>query len=84
VRREMRRLFPELKVDQEHISEMLCNEILKREVIEGDRAKDTQAKIKKVTTKLAKVIEKRAIAEQLSTLSGIADVAPPPIDTKVS
>lgn len=84
IRREMKRLFPELKVDQEHISEMLSNEILKREVIEGDRAKDTQAKIKKVTNKLAKVIEKRAIAEQLGVLSGIVDVTPALVETKVS
>lgn len=77
IRREMKRLFPDLKVDQEQIAEMLTNEILKREVIEGDKAKDTQAKIRKVTNKLSKVIEKRAITEQLSKLSGIADVIPP-------
>lgn len=77
IRREMRRLFPELKVDQENISEMLTNEIFKREVIEGDKAKDTQTKIRKVTNKLAKVVEKREIAEQLGRLSGVTQVVSP-------
>jgi len=76
IRREMRRIFPELKVDQEHIFEMVSNEILKREVIEGDRAKETQVKIKKVMSKLAKVSEKKAIVEQLSKLSGIPEMLP--------
>ena len=58
IRRELRRIFPELKVDQEQISDILKNDVLKREVIEGDKVKETQAKIKKVTAKLAKLSEK--------------------------
>jgi hypothetical protein len=58
IRRELRRLFPELKVDQEQISDILKNDVLKREVIEGEKVKETQQRIKKVVAKLAKQAEK--------------------------
>ncbi len=54
IKREIRRLFPEIKVDTEQITDILNNEILKREVIEGEKVKETQQKIKKITTKLTK------------------------------
>ncbi|MDV6341418.1 type I restriction enzyme HsdR N-terminal domain-containing protein [Nitrosomonas sp. Is24] len=59
VKREIRKLFPELKVDSEQIADILNNDILKREVIEGDKVKETQQKIRKITAKLAKQIEKK-------------------------
>jgi hypothetical protein len=59
VRRELRKLFPETKVDSEQITDILNNDILKREVIEGDKVKETQQKIKKITAKLAKQAEKK-------------------------
>lgn len=64
VRRELRRLFPELKVDQEQILDILRNDVLKREVIECDKAKEAQQKIKKLTNKLAKQNEKAAAQPQ--------------------
>ena len=60
VKRELRKLFPEIKVDSEQITDILNNDILKREVIEGDKVKETQQKIRKIATKLAKQTEKKA------------------------
>lgn len=60
VRREMRRLFPDLKVDHTHISDILVNEVLKREVIEGDKVKETQQKIKRAANKVARAIENKS------------------------
>lgn len=59
IRREMRRLFPELKVEQDYIADILNNDVLKREVIEGDKVKETQQKIKKAVNKLARIAEKK-------------------------
>jgi len=59
VKRELRKLFPEIKVDSEQITDILNNDILKREVIEGDKVKETQQKIKKITAKLTKQAEKK-------------------------
>jgi predicted type IV restriction endonuclease len=52
IRREMRRVFPEIKVEPEQIKTILEAEVLKREVVDGDKAKETQAKIKKVLAKI--------------------------------
>lgn len=63
IRRELRRLFPDSKIDQEQISDILTNEVLKREVIEGDKVKEAQQKIKKIINKQNRDAEKK-IAKQ--------------------
>lgn len=57
-RREFRRLFPEMRVNSEQIIEILCNDVLKREVIEGEKVKEAQQRIKRATAKIAKSMEK--------------------------
>lgn len=59
LKREIRKLFPEIKVDSEQITDILNNDILKREVIEGDKVKETQQRIKKITAKLTKQADKK-------------------------
>jgi len=54
IRRELRRLFPELKIEPDAIADLLNNEILKREVLDGDKVKDAQHRIKKAIAKNAK------------------------------
>lgn len=63
VRRELRKLFPKLKVDIEQIADILVNEVLKREVIEGDKVKETQQRIKKAAAKLVQQTEKKAASD---------------------
>jgi hypothetical protein len=58
IRRELRRLFPDLRVTPEQISELLCNDVLKREVIEGDKVKEASSRIKRAAMKLARATEK--------------------------
>jgi len=67
IRRELKRIFPELKIDTTQIADMLANEVLKREVIGGDKSKETQQKIKRAATKLAKEIDKKASREVKDT-----------------
>ncbi|MBI5014412.1 MAG: type I restriction enzyme HsdR N-terminal domain-containing protein [Deltaproteobacteria bacterium] len=69
IRRELKRLFPELKVDVEQIADILANEVLKREVIAGDKSKETQQKMKKAATKLARQTDKKAMREAKDTAS---------------
>ena len=59
VRRELRRLFPELKIEPEAIIELLNNEILKREVLDGEKVKDAQQRIRKASSKSAKSLAKK-------------------------
>ncbi|MGL4609695.1 MAG: type I restriction enzyme HsdR N-terminal domain-containing protein [Trueperaceae bacterium] len=60
IRRELRRLFPDIKVDLEQIEHLLHNDILKRELLEGDKSKDAQQRIKKATQKLARQAAKKS------------------------
>ncbi|MFZ5675860.1 MAG: type I restriction enzyme HsdR N-terminal domain-containing protein [Pseudomonadota bacterium] len=62
IRRDLRRLFPELKVSPEQIQELLWNEVLKREVLEGDKVKEAATRIKRATNRLAKAAAKEDAA----------------------
>ena len=54
IQREFKRLFPSVKLDPSKINDLLFNEVLKRDVVEGDKAKETATKIKKINNKLEK------------------------------
>jgi len=60
IRREMRRLFPELKIEPENIVNILTQDVLKREVIEGDKVKEAQKKIKKAANKFVRTTGEKA------------------------
>lgn len=51
VRRELRRVSPDVKIETEQIRAVLANEVIKREVMEGDKADEAK---KKVASSLAK------------------------------
>jgi hypothetical protein len=54
IRRELRRMTPGLRVDTSEIESILRNEVLKREVIEGEVAKEAHKMLKKSSAKLLK------------------------------
>jgi hypothetical protein len=58
VRRELRRLFPDLKVAPENLATLIENEVIKREAIEGDKAKDAAGRIKKAAGKIERAKKK--------------------------
>jgi hypothetical protein len=45
VRRELKRLSPDVRIDTESIKQALAGEVIKREVMEGDRAEDARKRI---------------------------------------
>jgi len=47
VRRQLRQLFPGIKVSEEDIATLLASEVVKREAIEGDRAAAAQKLVRK-------------------------------------
>jgi predicted Holliday junction resolvase-like endonuclease len=68
LRKEFRKVFPDIKVDVNQLTEMLKSQILKREVIEGEKAIEAAAKIKKVIQKAARTAAKNdAKAESKDT-----------------
>ena len=51
IRRELRRVSPDVRIDVEEIKAVLTSEVLKREVMEGDKADEAQKKIAKAASK---------------------------------
>jgi predicted type IV restriction endonuclease len=45
IRRELRRLSPDVRIDREELRDVLKQEVLKREVIEGEKADEARRKI---------------------------------------
>jgi hypothetical protein len=51
VRRELRRYFPDVRFDIDAINQMLQNDLIKREVLEGDKSKEAASLLKKAQKK---------------------------------
>ena len=51
IRRELRRVSPDVKIDFSEIESVLTNEVIKREVVEGEQAVEARRKIARSTAK---------------------------------
>ena len=54
IRRDLRKLVPGLKVENKEIEQILRNEVLKRDVIEGEEASKAKMRVRKITKKAVK------------------------------
>ena len=52
IRRELKRLSPDVRIDLEQIKSVLVQDVLKREVVEGEKADEARKKIHKAASKL--------------------------------
>jgi hypothetical protein len=59
MRRELRRLSPEVKIRVEELRVLLLQDVLKREVVEGEKAEAARKKVQKATTKLLRTRKER-------------------------
>jgi hypothetical protein len=51
IRRELRKISPDVRIDNEQIKAVLVNEIVKREVMEGEKADEAQRKVARMNKK---------------------------------
>lgn len=51
VRRELRRLSPDVRIDSDQILAVLVNEVIKREVLEGEKADEARKKIARTASR---------------------------------
>jgi len=58
LRKELRRLFPDLKIEPADLADLLVNGVLKREVVDGDKVEEAKARIKKAGQKIARAAKK--------------------------
>ena len=68
LRRELRRISPDVRVDTNEILSVLTSEVIKRDVTEGDQAKDAAKTIAKVAKKVLRTKKSKE-----STESGLSE-----------
>lgn len=54
IRKELKKVSPDVKITNDEIKDVLVNEVIKREVIEGDKATNATKKIARVSAKAVK------------------------------
>jgi hypothetical protein len=55
IRRELRRLSPDVKIDRDELRAVLAQDVLKREVTEGDKAEEARKKITRARGRVLRV-----------------------------
>ena len=68
IRRELRRITPDVKVPIEDLRNVLIQDVLKREVIEGEKADAAKKKVQKASGKLLRAKKESSIQEAPSEL----------------
>jgi hypothetical protein len=64
IRRELRRVSPDVRIDIDQIRTVLANEVIKREVMEGEKADEAKKKIAKAVSKATRAA---AAKKEMST-----------------
>lgn len=73
IRRELRRVSPDVRIETEQIKAVLSNEVIKREVMEGEKADEARKKIARAANK-----ELKAAAAKEKPVSSSLDIIVPP------
>ncbi len=60
IRRELRKVSPDVKIDTKQIKEVLMQEILKRDVVEGEKAEEARRKIARVANRALRKVTKES------------------------
>lgn len=63
-RRELRKISPDVKIDNEQIKEVLVQEIIKRDVMEGEKAEEAQRKVLRTLKKAIKKSMTEAVQKE--------------------
>lgn len=80
IRKELRKISPEVKIQVEQIENVLLHEVIKREVVEGEKADEAKRKVARVANKAskAKAKEETAPAVDGAPISPQTVIPPPP------
>jgi predicted type IV restriction endonuclease len=85
IRRELKRLSPEVRIEIEQIRTVLTQEVIKREVIEGDKYLEAEKTLIKVANRAqrAKKLDNTVTEESLPNVQQAPAPIPPPASTSV-
>jgi len=76
VRRELRRISPDVKIENDQISKVLIADVLKRDVVEGDKADEARRKLSRAAIRLAKAKASAGESESAETMRESAQPLP--------
>lgn len=76
IRRELKRVNKDVKIENTELTSLLRNEVLKRDIIESNTLKDAQKTVKKSLNKAIRTKRPKRKSEKATTLSEVAPVAP--------
>jgi hypothetical protein len=77
VRRELRRVSPDVRIEVDQIRSVLSSEVLKREVMEGDKADEARRKIARSANKPLRNVAAKAQIAPTATPFLAAGIGPP-------
>lgn len=63
IRKELKKISPDIKIEREQIKKVLTQEIIKRDVLEGEKAQEAAKNITRAMNRVAKAKEKSKTAE---------------------
>lgn len=66
VRKQLRKLCPDLKISNEEVANIIHTEILKREIYEGDDSEEAKKKMKNLTRAIVRKAKKKEAAEKVN------------------
>ena len=69
IRRELRRVSPDVKIESAQIRDVLCSEVLKRDVLEGEKAEEAKKKISRAANKSLRTTKEKPSVVPLVSLS---------------
>lgn len=78
IRREVRRVSPDVRIEKEEIAAVLSAEVLKREVIEGEKADEALKKLTNAVRKAARAKEAKKADVAEAVIDGATD---PPVES---
>jgi hypothetical protein len=85
IRRELKKISPDIKIENEQIQRVLTQEVIKRDVVEGEKAEEAIRKINKTFTRIQKMREKERNKKIESTQDeDVAEIETPPIDNRIN
>jgi len=58
IRRELKRMSPDVRIEIEELTQVLSNEVIKRELLDGDKAVEARRRLSKVADKPLRRLEK--------------------------
>lgn len=76
IRRELRRVSPDVRIDSSQIKGVLVNEVIKREVMEGDKADEARKKIARAASKALRSVSvkpEKPVKPTVDTVTADAD-----------